>query len=48
MKPRKFESKIKAMKLVGERGVKVAQAARGLHVHATVLRSWVRELAGHP
>jgi|GEM_PF-6955710 len=26
--------------------VKVAQAARDLDVHATVLRSWVREFAG--
>ena len=42
------EFKIEAVKLVRERGVKVAQAARDLDVHATVLRSWVREFAGDP
>ena len=48
MERRKFsrEFKIEAVKLVRERGVKVAQAARDLDVHATVLRSWVREFAG--
>ena len=29
-------------------GVKVAQAARDLDVHWTVLRSWVREFSGDP
>ena len=50
MERRKFsrEFKIEAVKLVRERGVKVAQAARDLDVHATVLRSWVREFAGDP
>ena len=50
MERRKFsrEFKIEAVKLVRERGVKVAQAARDLDVHATVLRSWVREFSGDP
>ena len=50
MERRKFsrEFKIEAVKLVRERGVKVAQAARDLDVHAAVLRSWVREFAGDP
>ena len=50
MERRKFsrEFKIEAVKLVRERGVKVAQAARDLDVHATVLRSWVREFARDP
>lgn len=50
MERRKFsrEFKIEAAKLVRERGVKVPQAARDLDVHATVLRSWVREFAGDP
>ncbi len=50
MERRKFsrEFKIEAVKLVRERGVKVAQAARDLDVHATVLRSWVWEFAGDP
>jgi transposase len=48
MERRKFsrEFKIEAVKLVREREVKVAQAARDMDVHATVLRSWVREFAG--
>ena len=50
MERRKFsrEFKIEAVKLVRERGVKVAQAARDLAVHATVFRSWVWEFAGNP
>ena len=50
MERRKFshEFKLEAGKLVGERGVKVAQAARDLDVLATVFRSWVREFAGDP
>ena len=34
-----------AVKLVRERGVTVAQAARDLGVHGTVLRRWVQECA---
>jgi transposase len=39
------EFKLEAVKLVKERGVTVAQAARDLELHQTVLRSWIRELA---
>ena len=35
------EYKLKAVKLVTERGVSVAQAARGLGLHENVLRKWV-------
>jgi len=45
MERRKFtrEFKLEAVKLVRERGVPVAQAARDLGVHGTVLRRWVQE-----
>ncbi len=45
MERRKFtrEFKLEAVKLIRERGVTVAQAARDLGVHGTVLRRWVRE-----
>jgi transposase len=45
MQRRKFsrEFKLEAVKLVRERGVSVAQAARDLDVHANVLRKWVRD-----
>ncbi len=39
---REFE--VEAVKLVSERGVAVAQAARDLDVHETRLRAWIREL----
>jgi transposase len=41
---RKFsrEFKFEAVRLVKERGVSVAQAARDLEVHENVLRKWVR------
>lgn len=44
MQRRKFsrEYKLEAVKLVRERGVGVAQAARDLDVHENVLRKWVR------
>lgn len=44
---RKFSCafKFEAVRLVKERGVAVAQAARDLDVHETVLRKWVREFA---
>ena len=47
MERRKFtrEFKIEAVKLIQERGVTVAQAARDLGVHGTVLRRWVQESA---
>ena len=37
------EFKVEAVRLVRERGVSAAQAARDLDVHVNVLRSWVRE-----
>jgi transposase len=45
MERRKFtrEFKLEAVKLIRERGVTVAQAARDLGVHGTVLRRWVQE-----
>ena len=36
------EFKLEAVKLVWERGVSVAQAARDLDLHANMLRNWVR------
>ena len=47
MERRKFtrEFKLEAVKLVRERGVTVAQAARDVGVHGTVLRRWVQERA---
>ena len=48
MQRRKFsrEFKLEAVKLVRDRGVPVAQAARDLDVHENVLRKWVREARG--
>jgi transposase len=37
------EFKLEAVKLVRERGVSAAQAARDLDVHENVLRKWVKE-----
>jgi transposase len=50
MERRKFtrEFKLEAVKLIKERGVGTAQAARDLGVHQTVLRSWVKAFAGDP
>ena len=50
MERRKFtrEFKLEAVKLIRERGVGYAQAARDLDVHQTVLRSWVRAFADDP
>lgn len=42
------EFKVEAVRLVVERGVSMAQAARDLGVHANVLRSWVREHRADP
>jgi transposase len=48
MERRKFsrEFKIEAVRLICERGVSVAQAARDLALHENMLRRWVKELAG--
>ncbi len=47
---RKFsrEFKIEAVKLVTDRGVAVAQAARDLNMAESVLRRWMRELTLSP
>ena len=47
MARRKFtrEFKVEAVKLIQERGVTVAQAARDFGLHGTVLRRWVQECA---
>jgi transposase len=42
------EFKIESVRLIKERGVSVAQAARDLEVHENVLRKWVREFASDP
>ena len=50
MQRRKFarEFKLEAVRLVRDRGVSVAQAARDLDVHENVLRKWVKEFAADP
>jgi transposase len=50
MERRKFsrEFKLEAVRLVRDRGVAVAQAARDLDLHVNVLRKWVREQSADP
>jgi transposase len=50
MQRRKFsrEFKLEAVRLVKDRGVAVAQAARDLDLHENVLRKWVRETIADP
>ena len=50
MQRRKFgrEFKVEAVRLVKDRGVSAAQAARDLDVHENVLRKWVREFSSDP
>jgi transposase len=50
MERRKFgrEFKVEAVKLVKERGVSVAQAARDLDLHENVLRKWIKEFSSDP
>ena len=50
MQRRKFsrEFKVEAVKLVRDRGVSAAQAARDLDVHENVLRKWMKELVAAP
>jgi transposase len=50
MRRRKFsrEFKLEAVRLVKDRGVAVAQAARDLDLHENVLRKWVREASSDP
>ncbi len=42
------EFKLEAVRLIRERGVSVAQAARDLDVHENQLRKWVREFTTDP
>jgi transposase len=42
------EFKIEAVRLVRERGVSVAQAARDLGVHENVIRKWVKQFDDDP
>ena len=42
------EFKREAVQLVTERGASIAQAARDLDLHVTVLRRWVRQVRSHP
>jgi transposase len=42
------EFKLEAVKLVRERGVSRAQAARDLGLHPNVLRKWVKDFASDP
>jgi transposase len=50
MERRKFsrEFEFEAVRLVRERGVAVAQAARDLDLHVNVLRTWVCEQSAAP
>lgn len=50
VKRRQFskEFKTEAVRLVRERGVSVAEAARGLDLHENVLRKWVRAVEDDP
>ena len=50
MQRRRFgrEFKIEAVRLVRERKVSVAQAARDLDVHETVLHRWVKQMEADP
>jgi transposase len=50
MQRRKFsrEFKIEAVKLVRERRVSMAQAARDLDLHVNVLRKWVQDFDADP
>ncbi len=50
MRRRRFDRafKLEAVRLVRERGVSAAQAARDLDVHENVLRKWVKEFAADP
>ncbi len=50
MQRRKFgrEFKIELVRLIRDRGVSVAQAARDLDVHENVLRKWVKQFSSDP
>jgi len=42
------EFKLESVRLVRERGVSVAQAARDLDVHENVLRKWIKQFDDDP
>ena len=42
------EFKIEAVRLVRDRGVSVAQAARDLNVHENVIRKWMKDFDADP
>ena len=42
------EYKVEAVRLVTERGVSMAQAARDLGIHGNVLRNWLKEFSADP
>jgi transposase len=42
------EFKVEAVRLVRERGVSVAQAARDLDIHENMLRRWAKERTADP
>ena len=42
------EFKVETVKLVRERGVPMAQAARDLDLSVTLVRTWVRQFAADP
>ena len=42
------EFKLEAVRLVRERGVTVAQAARDLDIHPNLLRSWMKAFEADP
>ena len=42
------EFKSEAVRLVRERGVSVAQAARDLDIHENVLRKWIKQFDADP
>lgn len=50
MQRRKFsrEFKLEAVRLVRDRGVTAAQAARDLDLHENVLRKWAKDLSADP
>ena len=50
MQRRQFgrEFKVEAVRLIRDRGVSVAQAARDLDVYENVLRKWVKEFSADP
>jgi transposase len=42
------EFKLAAVRLIRERGGSIAQAARDLDIHATLLRKWVNDFGSDP